>query len=81
MYVVIEPSGIHVRDGLVVVRFTFYLEPFDLRYNECYVQVIDDASEDFKGGYQGKVDEMGRPINRGREPIHRIKFRESLKLR
>jgi hypothetical protein len=63
MYAEIEPTGIHVRDGLVAVRFAFYCEPFDPRYNEHFVQVIDEDSAEFKSGYKGKVDERGSPID------------------
>jgi hypothetical protein len=59
MYVEIEKSGIHVRDGLVAVRFAFYCEPFDARYNEHHIQVPVIP----EGGYQGKVDEGGSPVD------------------
>jgi len=61
MYTEIEKSGIHVRDGLVALKFSFYCEPGDPRYNEHYVNVIDETSEAYKKGYSGKVDEHGMP--------------------
>jgi len=63
MYAEIETSGIEVQDGLVSVRFAFYLEPFDPRYNEHFVHVIDETSKEFKEGYQGKIDEKGQPVD------------------
>ena len=41
MYAEIEPSGIHVRDGLVAVRFSFYCEEGDPRYDEHHIQLED----------------------------------------
>jgi len=64
MYAEIEKSGIHVRDGLVAVRFAFYLEPFDPRYSEHYVFVMDEMSKEFLKGYKGKVNEWGQPVDR-----------------
>jgi len=61
MYTEIEKSGIYVRDGLVALKFSFYCEPGDPRYNEHYVNVIDETSEAYKKGYSGKVDEHGMP--------------------
>ena len=63
MYAEIEKSGIHVRDGLVAVRFAFYCEPFDPRYDEHFVQVIDENSAEFKAGYRGEVDADGQPVD------------------
>jgi len=63
MYAEIETSGIEVQDGLVRVRFAFFCEPFDPRYNEHHVQVPDVSSNEFKAGYQGKIDERGSPVD------------------
>jgi len=63
MYAEIETSGIEVQDGLVRVRFAFYCEPFDPRYAEHFVHVVDETSKEFKEGYQGKVDEGGSPVD------------------
>ena len=63
MYAEIEKSGIEVQDGLVRVRFAFFCEPFDPRYAEHFVQVIDQTSKEFKVGYKGKLNEHGMPID------------------
>jgi len=59
MYAEIETSGIEVQDGLVSVRFAFYLESFDPRYEEHHIQVPVIP----EGGYQGKIDEKGQPVD------------------
>jgi hypothetical protein len=59
MYAEIEKSGIAVFQGLVTVRFAFYLESFDPRYEEHHIQVPVIP----EGGYQGKVDEGGSPVD------------------
>jgi len=59
-YGLINKSGSEVwHGGLVKVRFDLFLEPDDARYDEryTYVPVIPE------GGYTGKVDEDGRPID------------------
>lgn len=55
----IEPSGCTVRKGKVQLRFSFYLEPGDPRYEECHTQVPIIPL----GGYPGEVDIEGNPIN------------------
>ena len=56
----IEPSGCTVRKGKVQLRFSFYLELGDARYEEHHVQVPIIP----EGGYPGKVGAMGRPVDR-----------------
>jgi hypothetical protein len=63
MYAEIELSGIEVQDGLVRVRFAFYCEPFDPRYAEHFVHVVDETSKEFKEGYPGKTNEQGEPVD------------------
>lgn len=55
----IEPTGLGVRNGKVQLRFSFYLELNDPRYEEHYVQV----SVIPEGGYLGKVNAEGDPID------------------
>lgn len=45
--------------GVIRVRFAFYLEPDDARYAERYVHIPVVP----KGGYPGKTDEGGRPVD------------------
>ncbi len=59
MYVKIEPSGICERKGMVQVRFCMYLEPTDYGYEKHHVQV----SVIPPGGYPGKVDKQGNPVD------------------
>jgi hypothetical protein len=59
MYVKIEPSGVCERKGMVQVRYCMYLESGDYGYDKHYVEVPVIP----EGGYPGKVDEMGRPID------------------
>ena len=60
MQVEIEPTGCCEHKGMVQVRFCMYLEPGDYGYATHHVQlpIIPE------GGYQGKVDEIGQPIDR-----------------
>ena len=51
----IEPSGCCTRKGMVQVRYDFFLDPEDPGYETVTVPVIP------KGGYPGKVDELGMP--------------------
>jgi len=51
----IEISGIAVRKGRVQIRFSFYLEPGDARYEEHHVQVPVIP----EGGYPGEMDDLG----------------------
>ncbi len=39
MYVRVEPTGCCERKGLVQIRFCFYLEPSDARYDVHHIQV------------------------------------------
>lgn len=55
----IEPTGISVRKGKVQLRFCFYLNPTDVRYDEHHIQVPIIPAE----GYSGEVDERGNPAN------------------
>lgn len=47
----IEPTGISVRKGRVQLRFCFYLNPTDARYEEHHIQVPVIPEE----GYPGKM--------------------------
>jgi len=62
-YIKIEPSGCYIHKGRIQVRLCFYLEPTDPRYNEHHVYVVDETSQEWLGGYKGKVDAMSSPIN------------------
>lgn len=62
-YAKIEKSGCCERHGNVQLRFSFYLEPDDARYDERYVLVVDITSAKYLEGYQGEVDEMGSAID------------------
>jgi len=55
----LEPTGFSVRNGLVQLRFCFYLELGDARYSEHHIQMPVIPPE----GYSGEVDEMGMPID------------------
>ena len=55
----IEPTGCTVRKGKVQLRFSFYLEPGDARYEEQHVQVPIIP----EGGYPGEVDAEGTPLD------------------
>ncbi len=59
MFVKVEPSGCCERKGMVQVRFCMYLDSTDYGYEKYHVEmpVIPE------GGYPGKVDDMGMPIN------------------
>jgi len=49
--------------GVISIRFSLYLEPDDPRYNEHYVEVADETSDEFKKGYQGKRNGGGFPVD------------------
>lgn len=55
----IEPTGCAVRKGKVQLRFSFYLEPGDARYEEHHVRVPVIP----EGGYPGKAGIMGQPVD------------------
>lgn len=55
----IEKTGISVRNGKVQIRFSFYLEPSEAKYEEHHVQVPDLSHE----VYPGKIDEFGNPVD------------------
>lgn len=55
----IEPTGCTVRRGKVQIRFSFYLEPDDPRYEEHHVLVPIIPPE----GYLGEVDAGDSPID------------------
>ncbi len=57
----IEPTGCTVRKGKVQLRFSFYLEPGDARYEEHHVQVPIIP----EGGYPGEVNAEGAPVDQG----------------
>ena len=59
MYARIEPSGCGEFHGNVKVRFAFYLEPSDVKYEHTYGQVPIIPPE----GYPGEVDAMGSPFD------------------
>lgn len=59
MFFKVNITGCQERKGLVEVRYDLYLDPTDERYSEHYVQVPVIP----EGGYQGKVDEMGSPVD------------------
>ncbi len=61
MYAKIDPSGCYEFHGNVRIRFAFYLEPGDARYDECRVQVPVVPA----GGYPGAVDQTGNPVDQG----------------
>lgn len=58
-YGIIEPTGCAARMGKVQLRFSFYLEPDDLRYEEHHIQVPIIP----EGGYPGEVDAEGLPVD------------------
>ncbi len=55
----IEPTGCTVRKGKVQLRFSFYLEPGDPRYEEHHIQVPIIP----EGGYPDEVDAEGAPVD------------------
>jgi len=59
MYFKVNKTGINERKGLVEIRYDLYLDPQDDRYSEHHVLVPVIPS----GGYSGKVDELGQPVN------------------
>lgn len=59
MKVKVEPTGCCERKGLVQIRFCFYLEPSDARYNERHIHVPIRPPE----GYQGEVDAEGSAVD------------------
>ncbi len=58
-YAKLEPTGCAARKGKVQLRFSFYLEPDDPRYEEHHVQVPVIP----EGGYPGEVDAEGSPVD------------------
>ncbi len=59
MRAVIEPTGCSVRRGAVQIRIDLFLDEKDARYKEHHIQVPVLP----EGGYQGKVDDMGQPVD------------------
>ena len=55
MYVKIEPTGCHERKGLIQIRFDFFLEKNDYKYEERHLHAPIVPPE----GYTGEVDEHG----------------------
>ena len=62
-YAQLEPSGCCVYKGNIQLRFDLFLEPDAPGYDIHHIQVPDVNSEEFKAGYQGKVDEFGQPLD------------------
>lgn len=62
MYAKIEPTGCSVRRGAVQLRIDLFLEPFEPRYAEHYVQAVDEGSKAFKNGYKGRMKD-GEPVD------------------
>lgn len=58
-YFKINPTGCAERKGLVQVRFDCYFNEKDTGYSEYHVTVPIIP----KGGYPGKIDEMGSPVD------------------
>ena len=46
MYVKIEPSGTIEKDGMVQVRYSFYLDKEDEGYDKCVVIVVNEKDEE-----------------------------------
>lgn len=59
MFVRVEPSGCCERKGLVQIRFCMYLDGGDYGYEKHHIQVPVVP----EGGYTGKVDEFGTPVD------------------
>jgi hypothetical protein len=59
MYFSVNHTGCNERKGLVEIRYDLYLDPSDHKYSEHHVQVPVIPA----GGYTGKVDVMGQPLN------------------
>jgi hypothetical protein len=59
MYFKVNHTGCGERKGLVEIRYDLYLDPTDHNYSEHHIQVPVIP----EGGYTGKVDEMGAPVN------------------
>jgi len=59
MYFKINHTGCNERKGLVEIRYDLYLDPSDHKYSEHHIQVPVIPA----GGYTGKVDVMGQPLN------------------
>ena len=59
MFFKVNTTGVSERKGLVEVRYDLYLDPTDERYSEHYVKVPVIPKE----GYEGKVDEFGKPVD------------------
>jgi hypothetical protein len=55
----IEPTGCAVHKGKVQLRFSYYLEPDDPRYEEHHIQVPIIP----EGGYPGELDADGSPVD------------------
>ena len=55
----INLTGCQEHKGLCEIRYDLYLDPTDEGYSEHYVSVPVYP----KSGYEGKVDEMGQPVD------------------
>ena len=71
MFFKVNISGVSERKGLVEVRYDLYLDPTDERYSEHYVQVPVIPEK----GYEGKVDEMGVPVDQAEDLCGRVSNR------
>ena len=58
-YVIVEPTGVCNRNGLLQVRFSFYLYESDYGYDKTHVQIPVMP----ESGYTGTVDAAGTPTN------------------
>lgn len=54
-------GGVTEKEGRVCIKFMFYLDPGDYRYDEKYYEYPIDSY--IKAGYPGKVDEFGNAID------------------
>ena len=62
-YAKVEPSGCEEYHGNVKIRFDFFLNPEDYRYEDRHLFMVDETSVEYLVGYPGKLDEFGRPKN------------------
>lgn len=46
MYVKIEPSGTLEKDGMVQVRYSFFLDKEDYGYDKCLVTLVDEETKE-----------------------------------
>lgn len=58
-----EPSGTHVHKEYLKVRVDLIPEPTDKTYAIHHIEVLDETSAAYLKGYNGKLDEMGNPVD------------------